>query len=171
MSSQEGVTVLGTLERTGDGRWALRFERRLRHPPEKVWRAITEPGELRAWFVRILDYDRLRFDLAPGAELLFVPKPEHEALGVGHGVVTRLDPPNLLEYTWDAETLRWELAADGDAACRLVFTNIFDDRDAAASLGAGWHAGLDLLESTLDGREATEPAWQDLQADYERALA
>ncbi|GAA2105849.1 SRPBCC family protein [Actinomadura alba] len=162
--------MLGTLERTGDGRCTLRFERRLRHPQSKVWRAIIEPGQMRAWFVQILDYDRFRLDLAPGAEIVFVPKAEHEGMGVGHGVVTRLDPPNLLEYTWDSETLRWELEADGDTACRLVFTNTFDDRDAAASMGAGWHAGLDLLESMLDGRRAPEPAWDRLRADYEHAL-
>jgi uncharacterized protein YndB with AHSA1/START domain len=164
------VDVLGTLGVTDDGRFALRFERRLLHPQAKVWRAITETDQLRAWFVQILDYDRLRFDLAPGAELAFVPKAEHEAMGIGHGRVTRFDPPNLLEYTWDSETLRWELEPDGDAACRLVFTNIFDDRGSGAALGAGWHAGLDLLEASLDGREADPPAWASLRADYERVL-
>ncbi|HEX8073920.1 MAG TPA: SRPBCC domain-containing protein [Thermoleophilaceae bacterium] len=39
----------GTLE-TIDGRPALRFERRLPHSVERVWRAITEPEELKAWF-------------------------------------------------------------------------------------------------------------------------
>ncbi|AWS43487.1 SRPBCC family protein [Streptosporangium sp. 'caverna'] len=162
--------MLGTLKPTDDGRFALRFERRFRHPQAKVWRAITETDQLRAWFVQILDYDRLRFDLGPGARLVFVPKAEHEAMGIGYGQVTRFDPPNLLEYTWDSETLRWELEPDGDAACRMVFTNIFDDRDSGTSLGAGWHAGLDLLEASLDGREANQPAWESLQADYERAL-
>ena len=40
----------GTLE-TIDGRRALRFERRLPHSPERVWRAVTEPAELARWFV------------------------------------------------------------------------------------------------------------------------
>ncbi|WP_371786341.1 SRPBCC family protein [Streptosporangium subroseum] len=155
---------------TDDGRFALRFERRFRHPQAKVWRAITETDQLRVWFVRILDYDRLRFDPGPGARLVFVPKAEHEAMGIGYGQVTRFDPPNLLEYTWDSETLRWELEPDGDAACRMVFTNIFDDRDSGASLGAGWHAGLDLLEASLDGRATNQPAWESLRADYERTL-
>ena len=39
----------GTLEHTPGGP-RLRFTRRLAHPPERVWRAITEPGELAAWF-------------------------------------------------------------------------------------------------------------------------
>lgn len=39
----------GTLE-TIDGRLALRFERTLAHPIERVWRALSEPDELGAWF-------------------------------------------------------------------------------------------------------------------------
>ena len=39
----------GTLE-TIDDRPALRFERRLAHPVDAVWRAVTEPAELAHWF-------------------------------------------------------------------------------------------------------------------------
>jgi uncharacterized protein YndB with AHSA1/START domain len=39
----------GTLE-TIDGRPALRFERRLAHSVERVWRAVSEPAELARWF-------------------------------------------------------------------------------------------------------------------------
>lgn len=161
--------MLGTLGMTEDGRFALRFERRLAHPPEKVWRALTETDRLRAWFVQILDYDRLVIDPRPGARLEFPPAPEHAGLGTGHGEVLRADPPYLLEYTWDAETLRWELTPDGPG-CLLVFTDIFPDRGSASALGAGWHAGLDLLQAALDGTPPAPPAWERLHADYERAL-
>ena len=40
----------GTLS-TVDGRPALSFERRLAHPVERVWRAVSEPDELARWFV------------------------------------------------------------------------------------------------------------------------
>ncbi len=42
-------TDLGTLTREGD-RWMLTFTRRLAHPREKVWRAVTEPEPLAAWY-------------------------------------------------------------------------------------------------------------------------
>ena len=42
----------GRLEQLEDGRWRLRFTRTLEHPPEKVWRAITEPEHLAHWFRR-----------------------------------------------------------------------------------------------------------------------
>jgi uncharacterized protein YndB with AHSA1/START domain len=34
----------------GDGSVTLRFTRQFRHPPHKVWRALTEPEHLAAWF-------------------------------------------------------------------------------------------------------------------------
>ena len=40
---------LGTLERAGDHS-VLRYRRRLSHPPDKVWRALTEDEHLTAWF-------------------------------------------------------------------------------------------------------------------------
>ena len=39
----------GKLEDLG-GQWRLRFTRQLAHPQERVWRAITEPEHMRAWF-------------------------------------------------------------------------------------------------------------------------
>ena len=42
--------MYGELEQLNDGRWRLRFTRALAHPPEKVWRAITEPEHLASWF-------------------------------------------------------------------------------------------------------------------------
>ena len=41
--------MTGTLESAENG-YRLRFERRLDHSPERVWRAITEPEELAHWF-------------------------------------------------------------------------------------------------------------------------
>jgi len=44
------MTTTGS-QQTIDGRPALRFERRLDHSIERVWRAVTEPAELARWFV------------------------------------------------------------------------------------------------------------------------
>jgi uncharacterized protein YndB with AHSA1/START domain len=165
---------LGTLSRTDDGRYALRFERRLAHPPEKVWRAITEWQHLRAWFPAIVE-----FDLRPGAELRFGATPEQQrrygmsADQVTLGAVTQVDPPRLLEYSWGDEILRWELQADGAGGCRMVFTNIVDDRDTAVAAAAGWHAGLEVVAAQLDGRPLDWSAWdraEQLSGDYTRSF-
>ena len=40
-----------------DGRPALRFERSIPHSVERVWRAITEPGEMGQWFPAAVEYE------------------------------------------------------------------------------------------------------------------
>ena len=55
----------GRLEQS-DGRWQLRFTRRLAHPPERVWRALVDPEELDAWFPTTIEGE-----CAPGAPLRF----------------------------------------------------------------------------------------------------
>jgi uncharacterized protein YndB with AHSA1/START domain len=166
--------MLGTLHSTGDGRFALRFERRLAHPPAKVWRAITDPEQLRGWFPAVVD-----FDLTVGAKLRFGPTPEQvRRFGwpeeqIAEGEITRVEPPEFLEYTWGDEVLRWELAADGKSGCLLVFTNIFDDRATAATAAAGWHAGLEVVAAQLDGRAVDWSPWdraEELGGYYARAL-
>lgn len=137
--------MFGTVRELADGRVELRFERWYPHPPEKVWRALTSPEELRRWFVEILDYDRSTLTFTPDAELTFVAA----GLPAGHGHVLRCTPPTLLEYTWDAETLRWELSA-ADGGCHLVFTNTVPDPATATAVDPGWGTGLKRLADALD---------------------
>src|ERR1700691_3773099 len=33
----------------GEEKWTLVLVRELRHPPEKVWQALTDPAQLREW--------------------------------------------------------------------------------------------------------------------------
>lgn len=139
----------GTVRKLADGRFALRFERRFPHPVVKVWRALTEVDELREWFVEILDYERSRLTFEPAVDLVFAARDFPD----GHGRVVACEPPTLLEYTWGAETLRFELTPDGPATV-LVFTNIVPDRDTAAAVEPGWGTGLDRLAARLDGTHA-----------------
>jgi uncharacterized protein YndB with AHSA1/START domain len=144
-----------------EGRWRLRYVRRLPHPREKVWRALTEPEHLAAWFPA-----KIEGGWAAGAPLRFVivdwelPPTEGEVLAV--------EPPSLLEYRWDTDVLRFELEPDGDG-CVLTFLDTFDELGKAARDGAGWHACLDALELDLGGEEAPREAmdrWRALQAGY-----
>lgn len=134
---------LGHLEEV-DGRWRLRFTRRLRHSPEKVWRALTEPVQLAAWFP-----DTIEGDWHPGARLRF-------AEGSGYafdGEVVSVEPPRLLEFTWGSDRLRFEIEADGDGSI-LTLIDTLDELGKAARDGAGWHECLAKLEQHLDGSPA-----------------
>ncbi|HUE28524.1 MAG TPA: SRPBCC domain-containing protein, partial [Solirubrobacteraceae bacterium] len=75
---------------TIDARPALRFERRVSHPVEAVWRALTEPDELARWFPSAVEVD-----LRVGREMMFtfaeMPIPDESSTMTGR--VTDLDPP------------------------------------------------------------------------------
>ncbi|MCW2968064.1 MAG: hypothetical protein JWM71_1836 [Solirubrobacteraceae bacterium] len=136
----------GTLERTPAGP-RLRFVRHLAHPPEKVWRAITEPEHLAAWFPDTI----VVREWAVGAPLRF-----EQAPGQGFdGEVLAFEPPTLMELRWGTDVLRLEVAPDG-AGTTLTLLDTFGELGKAARDGAGWHVCLDRLEHDLD---ATTPSW------------
>jgi uncharacterized protein YndB with AHSA1/START domain len=154
-------TADGQLEEH-EGRYTLRFERRLAHPPERVWRAITEPDDLRAWFPFDVEGER-----AAGAPLRFVFR-EGEAEPF-EGRMVAFDAPRALELEWGGgERLRLEVRADGDGSV-LLLLNTFAEPGKAARDAAGWHACLDALAERLDGApapEAPDDRWARLHAAY-----
>lgn len=167
---------LATTHTTDDGRLALRFERHLAHPPEKVWRALTETDELARWFAAVVDRDisagaTVRFTMTDEAKRrMGVPAAEGS---LGSGTVRTADPPTLLEYTWGEEMLRWELTPDAEGGCHLVFTDTFpgpgtDGGDLAVTCGS-WDAAFEVLEAVLDDRVPERSAWdrfEDLADAY-----
>ena len=151
---------LGQLKRLDD-RWQLQFTRRLPHSPQKVWRALTEPEHLRAWFPAEIHGER-----AAGAALRFV-FPNHEGPTAG-GEMVAYDPPSLLEFTWGETTLRFELRPEGDGTV-LTFLNTFEELGRAARDAAGWHACLDLLARRLSDEAppwAPNKRWQQVHPSY-----
>ncbi len=152
-----------------DGRNALRFERRLPHPPEKVWRALTDPAQLSQWFPATPEWE-----LAAGAKIRFsfpeeAPTDDFVAADYEGEIVT-VDPPRLFVFTWSGEVLSWELAPDGDGT-RLTFQTIFDDVSRASRDAAGWDVCLEMLDLVLDGTTPPPQAeqmrrWDELFAGY-----
>ncbi len=74
---------------------ALSIELELRHPPAKVWRALTEPELLAEWLLPVVD---LR--LAPGATFKFRREPMPGWDGVVDCRLLELEPQRKLSYTW-----------------------------------------------------------------------
>ena len=157
---------MGQLRAEGE-KWRLSFTRYLPHPPEKVWRALLEPEHLAAWFPARIDGER-----RAGAALRFVF--EHGEGPPGDGTVLACQPPQdqdrrgVFGFTWDAETLRFELAADGDGTL-LSFLNTFDELGKAARDAAGWHYCLEMLGFDLAGEEPTVDAvlrWKTIHPLY-----
>lgn len=125
------------------GRTALRMERRLAHPPGRVWDAITRPAHLAKWFP-----SEVSVDLRPGGEIGFrFPGDPGDGMS---GKVTDVDEPRLFAFTWGEDHLRWEITPDGDGS-RLSLVHTFGDRYGAASFASGWQVCVTALEQLLAG--------------------
>ncbi|HEX6115551.1 MAG TPA: SRPBCC family protein [Solirubrobacterales bacterium] len=133
------TTLTGTLISVDD-RPALRFERRLPHSVERVWRAVSEPAELSRWFVAPVDW---------------TPEPGEVFESYGQaGEITEVEPPRLLAWTWGGERFAFELEPDGEG-CLLVFMHVFDEREQGANYASGWEIHLSRLDALLAGGSLT----------------
>jgi uncharacterized protein YndB with AHSA1/START domain len=135
-----------TLLSAGD-RPVLRFERFLPRAVEDVWRAVTDPAELTAWFPTRIELDRWE----TGASLVHhFDDPTFAALP---GVVVACDPPRRLSFTWGDDTIGFELTPT-DGGTMFVLTEELA-RTHVARNAAGWEVCLDRL---VDG--VAEEGWQ-----------
>ncbi len=135
-----------------EGRVGLQYIRRFAHPPEKVWRALTESEHLQHWMPCDLVGERRQ-----GASLVLpfwpsVVEKYPDDTPTMHGEIVAWDPPRRFEWTWDTDVLLWQLdAVDGGTV--LTFTTWMGDPDpkVLTGAGAGYHVCLDLLAALLDG--------------------
>lgn len=165
------ATAHGTVERHGR-RGSIRFERRLAHPVERVWEAVTTSDGLAGWWLPFPA--TITVDLVVGGEISFAAPEFGEAAMTCE--ILEIDAPYRLVHThFDrAVTLTWELTPDGDG-CVLRLTQDTPDIAAALAQGhiVGLHHSLDRLEPALDG--TPEPwDWDRLpviEAEYRSVLA
>jgi uncharacterized protein YndB with AHSA1/START domain len=148
--------------------WRLVLVRELRHSPEKVWRALTDPAQLREWAP--FEADGSLGTAGSTVKLTTVGAPGPH---ITETKVTRADAPNLLEYKWGGNDMRWELEAQGEGTRLTLWTSI--DRRFISMGAAGWHVCFDVLDRMLVGApigRIAGPAamsfggWQRLNAEY-----
>jgi uncharacterized protein YndB with AHSA1/START domain len=157
--------------RTEGDRWTLVFVRVLRHPPEKVWAALTDPAQVGAWAPFTADRDLGRVG---DATLTMLDGAVSEDLQAS---VTRAERPRLLEYTWGSDVLRWELAAI-ESGTRLTLEHTVEGSEWLPKAAAGWHLCLDVAERLLDGQpiepirgeDARNYGWDELHDAYAAEL-
>jgi uncharacterized protein YndB with AHSA1/START domain len=117
----------------------IEHEQTYPYPPERVWRALTEPAELAVW---LMPTD---FTARPGSRFTFDARP---GLGIIEGEVLEAQPPRLLRCRWSGvfgdtvvtftltpvgEGTRLRVEHAGWAAEGLPHRDGFD---------AGWHGKL-----------------------------
>jgi uncharacterized protein YndB with AHSA1/START domain len=147
-------------------KWTLVVVRELRHAPEMVWEALTDPAQLSEWAP--FDADR-NLDGVGTARFSMVAAPKPQVFDT---TVKRAEAPRLLEYSWGESDLRWELEPLAGGTRLTLWHNI--DRRFIAWGAAGWHICFDVLERLLAGTpigrivgsDAMKFEWQRLNTEY-----
>ena len=153
----------GTMVVTGDVA-LISFERRLRHPVERVWAALADPGERSAW----LGPGTMEPHIGGAVSIHTGPQDQPVMHRAMTGRVLAWDPPHVLEHEWVQPGLavsgvRYELEPDADG----TVLRLTHRRSVAAGIGgrAGWHAYLDRLGAYLGGMPV--PPWGARRAEVQ----
>src|SRR6202049_4015804 len=128
----------GAQVRKDGEKWTLILVRELRHSPEKVWLALTDPTHLREWAP--FEADGSLGTVGTRVNLTWVGTPTPLET-----TVTQADAPKLLEYS----DIRWELEAFGGGTRLTLWHNI--DRRFISWGAAGRHICFDVLDRLLSG--------------------
>ena len=158
----EPAPASGARIQKGGEKWTLILVRELRHSPEKVWQALTEPEHLREWAPFEADTSLRAAGTTVNLTWVGTPAPRETK-------VVRADAPKVLEYS----DLRWELEPLGGGTRLTLWHNI--DRRFISWGAAGWQICFDVLERLLAGEPIGRIAgpdamklggWQRLTAEY-----
>jgi uncharacterized protein YndB with AHSA1/START domain len=163
----------GVVDEHDDGTVTLRFQRRLDHPIERVWEAITEPEQLAGWLaeaeielvkggsIELRWQNTMTREQVAEYDIKGFEDRDPEQGAVVKGTITRLDPPRLIEYdTDDHGLLQWELEERGGGTL-LSFSSILEiPEHMRTQVLAGWHTHLEWLEDSLAGHPVDWGDWQ-----------
>ena len=122
------------------------FERDLPYPPEKIWRALTEPQLIEQWL--------MRNDFKPLVDRRFKFTADWGAVDCQ---VTAVERNKTLAYTWAAfgleSVVTWTLTPTSTGTHLRVEQSGFRPDQQQAYVGAqgGWQRFLAALETVLAG--------------------
>src|SRR5579871_3789359 len=138
-----GPANIARVEKDGE-KWTLVLVRELRHSPEKVWRALTDPAQLREW----APFDAASTMDKAGAKVKLTTVGAPQAHDV-ETTITRAEAPRLLEYPLGGNHVRWALEPSGDGTRLTLWASI--PRPYIAMGAAGWQICFDVLDHLLSG--------------------
>lgn len=144
----------------------LTFKRRLDHPIEDVWTAITDPKERADWFGATVIDRRV----GGTVEMVAEGPPVSREQRTNTGRILVWDPPHVFEHEWNQPlvekgVVRYELAQEGNATI-VTFTHRGLSVPNAQGYISGTHAYLDRLTAHLDRTDF--PNWQQRYAEVRR---
>ena len=74
---------------------SISFEFDLHHPPEKVWRALTDPALLSEWLLPVVE-----LELEPGAAFTLKTQPYPGWDGIVNCRILEIEAQKKISYTW-----------------------------------------------------------------------
>jgi len=123
----------------------------LPQPPEKVWRALTDPALVSKWLMKTTDLKP-----AVGAAFTFHIEPSPAWDGVVQCEMLDLEPHTRVRYTWRAlgvdTIVTWTLAPTASGGTRLGLEHSGfapEHRQAIAGAKHGWAKKISTLEELL----------------------
>ena len=126
------------------GTLAVVVERDIPHPPEKIWRALTQPHLIEAWL--------MKSDFAPAVDHRFRFTADWGAVDC---TVLATEPQRTLSYSWVAHGLEsvvvWTLTPTATGTHLRMEQSGFrpDQKQAYQGARHGWPQFFDKLETVV----------------------
>lgn len=163
-----GAAFGAKIEKSEAPTWTLVLVRDLKHPPARVWKALTDPAQLSQWSPFDSDTNLGTTGVTAKLTTVGAPKPM-----VSETTVKRADPHTVLEFEWGGGDMRWELEPIGSGTRLTLWATI---HKGFISMGAtGWHVCFDVLAALLADQPLGRivgpaamavPGWQRLHEEY-----
>lgn len=124
-------------------------EREMPHPPEKIWRALTQPHLIEEWLMKN------NFKPVAGHRFNLTKEPQPEVSIVVDCQVTAVEPNKTLSYTWEGHGLEsvvtWTLIPTSTGTrLRMEQTGFRPDQERAyRGATSGWRQYFAALEEIL----------------------
>ena len=164
---------------------AVRFERLLDAPAERVWDYLSQSELRRKWFAGgemelrpggALTLVFRNSELAPAGEEMPDKFRQYEGME-SKGEIVVAEPPRRLVFNWDEEDGRstevsWELDPRGEQTMFTLTHRRLPSRAMTVDVSGGWHLHLDVLEDVLAERPS-RPFWsrqEALETEYGRRV-
>ena len=145
---------------------AIRLERLLDAPVEKVWSYLTQAEFRQLWFMGgtdaagvgefelVVDHDKLSTEKVPYPE-------SYECFkgAVWAEKVIRFEPPRLLETTFQGGKngiVTYELFPDGERTRLVLVHRGIQSASGFKDFGGGWNSHLAVLQEKLAGRNVRD---------------
>ncbi|MEG9246513.1 SRPBCC domain-containing protein [Arthrobacter sp. Soc17.1.1.1] len=152
--TSETVEPIVSKTTSDDGATVLRLEFQFAFPPTVLWKHLTEAEKLKYWFPC-----EMEFEPRAGEEILFRYADQKPL----RGEVLEAERPTVLAYTWERDSLRWELARTADNGAQLVLLLTPGSPRHSATMAAGWHLTIAGLDDFLNKRSlGQDPALWDV---------